>query len=128
MTAVRVPQVLVAVAAAALLVVSIGGFVGRDTGDDAGGSRAGGSQAAGAVSIVDFAFDPPELTTTVGDAVTWTNEDGATHTVTSDGDGPLDSGDLDQGATYDATFEQPGTYAYICTIHPTMQGTVEVTG
>lgn len=119
----RPTHLTIGVAAGVLLVASVVGLVG---GEGKGGSR-GASPADGAVAIVDFAFEPAALTATVGETVTWTNEDGAAHTVTSDGDGPLDSGDLDQGAVYEASFEWPGTYTYICTIHPTMQGTVEVT-
>lgn len=116
-------QLALMAAAAVLLTTSVFGFVQAD--DDEG--AASGPTEAGAVDIVDFTFVPPELTVGVGDTVTWTNQDQAAHTVTSDGDGPLDSPDLEQGATYDANFSEPGTYDYICTIHPTMQGTVEVT-
>lgn len=120
-----VSQLAVAGAALVLLVTSIVGFLGRDAGPkESTGSTAG----AGAVTIVDFSFDPTNLTVAAGDTVTWTNEDDAVHTVTSDGDGPLDSGDLDGAASYEATFDQPGTFAYVCTIHPNMDGTVKVTG
>lgn len=120
----RFPRGVLLVASAGLLVASLVGFVR----DDAPETDATGAAAAeGAVTIIDFAFDPETVTVAVGDPVMWTNQDEATHTVTSDGGGPLDSGDLAQDATYDAAFDEPGTYAYICTIHPTMQGTVEVT-
>lgn len=119
----RLPRGVLLVAAAGLLVASIVGFVRDDTGP----TEAAGPTPDGAVTILDFAFDPEQVTVAIGDPVTWTNEDEATHTVTSDGDGPLASGDLAQGATYEAAFEEPGTYAYVCTIHPTMEGTVEVT-
>jgi plastocyanin len=77
------------------------------------------------VSIAGFAFDPASLSVTVGTQITWTNEDSTPHTVTFS-DGP-DSGSLDQGETFQHTFDTAGTYDYICTIHPTMQGSVEVT-
>lgn len=82
--------------------------------------------AAGEVTIIDFAFSPEVVETSVGQPVTWTNEDSATHTVTSDGDGPTASGDLASGETYEVAFDAAGTFEYICTIHPTMRGTVEV--
>lgn len=106
-----------------LLVTSVVGFVQREITAEGGT----GPAEAGTISIVDFAFDPEQATASVGDTVTWINDDGAAHTVTSDGEGPLDSGDMDPGATYEATFAEPGTYDYICTIHPTMQATIEVT-
>ncbi|MDQ3351347.1 MAG: cupredoxin domain-containing protein [Actinomycetota bacterium] len=79
----------------------------------------------GAVTIADFAFDPAEIEVAAGATVTWTNEDSATHTVESDDD-TLMSGDLDNGATYEMTFDEPGTYQYVCGIHPNMEGTVIV--
>ncbi len=123
----NLPQLAVTGAAVVLLVTSIVGLLGRDTGPREGTGSTAGARAED-VTIVDFSFDPTNLTVAVGDTVTWTNEDDAVHTVTSDGDGPLDSGDLDAAASYEATFGQPGTFAYICTIHPSMDGTVKVTG
>ena len=61
-----------------------------------------------------------------GEPVTWTNASGVTHTVTSD-DGPeLDSGPIGPGEAYGHVFEVPGTYAYHCSIHSTMHGTITV--
>lgn len=92
------------------------------------GTEQGSGQQNGAmeVTIVDFAFEPGDVEIAAGETVTWTNEDSATHTVESD-DGTLDSGDLAQGDTYEMTFDEPGTYEYVCGIHPNMEGTVTVT-
>jgi len=113
-----------------------------------GGSSGGGSitpassptsaiAGSSAVSIADFAFSPSALTVKAGTAVTWTNNDGAPHTVTST-DGPstsaqttgaFDSGDLGQGETFSFTFDEAGTYYYDCTIHAaqaSMHGVVVV--
>lgn len=75
--------------------------------------------------ISDFAFDPDPISITVGDAVTWTNEDGFAHTVTADDDS-FDSGNLDSGATFEQTFDEAGEFTYHCNIHPQMTGTVSV--
>lgn len=81
-----------------------------------------------AVAIKNFAFSPATLKVKVGTTVTWTNQDTDAHTVTSAGSGgPLHSATLATHATYSYTFTKPGTYAYLCTIHPFMTGTVEVT-
>ncbi|MGW0765361.1 cupredoxin domain-containing protein [Streptomyces sp. NPDC002676] len=81
-----------------------------------------------AVAIKNFAFSPATLKVKVGTTVTWTNQDTDAHTVTSAGSGgPLHSAALATHATYSYTFTKPGTYAYLCTIHPFMTGTVEVT-
>ncbi|MFC4055840.1 cupredoxin family copper-binding protein [Actinomadura syzygii] len=93
------------------------------------GSSAPATQAApvagNAVSIKGFAFVPATLTVHAGATVTWTNDDEEPHTVTS-GKGPLRSPAMDAKATYRHRFARPGTYDYICTIHPFMHGTVVV--
>ena len=75
--------------------------------------------------IVDFSFAPNNLTINVGDMVEWTNQDGVSHTSTSD-DGVWDSGLLGQGDTFTYTFTLAGSYSYHCTPHPFMTGTVVV--
>jgi plastocyanin len=77
------------------------------------------------VSIDGFAYDPDPLTIEVGDTVTWTNEDPIAHTVTAD-DGAFDSGSLAGDATFDRTFATAGTFAYHCTVHEAMTGTIVV--
>jgi amicyanin len=83
-------------------------------------------QAANAVSINNFKFDPATITVPVGTTVTWTNQDEEPHTVAAK-DGSFHSAGLDTHATYSFTFTNPGTYDYICSIHPFMTGTVVVT-
>jgi plastocyanin len=78
------------------------------------------------VQVVDFAFQPANLTIPVGATVTWTNTGQRTHTVSAD-DGSFDSGRLDPGEQFSHTFTAPGTYAYHCGFHPEMQGTITVT-
>jgi len=83
--------------------------------------------AAGAsrtVTIQSFAFTP--LTITVGDTVTWQNRDDTTHTATSDTNG-FDTGQLAPGTSSRAIpFSVAGTFAYHCSIHPTMHGSIIV--
>jgi plastocyanin len=82
---------------------------------------AGGS----AVSIANFAFAPASMTVAVGTTVTWTNTDSAGHTVTAD-DGSFKSDKLGTGATFSQTFTKAGTFAYHCSIHSSMTGTITV--
>lgn len=81
---------------------------------------------ATSVSISDFKFDPASLTVPVGATVTWTNKDEEPHTVAAN-DGSFHSPGMDTNATYSFTFTTPGSYDYICSIHPFMTGTVVVT-
>jgi len=87
-------------------------------------SAPGGGADASAVTIKGFAFAPVDLKVKTGTTVTWTNEDSASHTVTFEGG--LDSGSFGQGGTYERTFDAPGAFAYKCSIHPSMKGTVTV--
>ncbi len=77
------------------------------------------------VRIANLAFDPEAITIPAGSAVTWTNDDATPHTVTAV-DGQFDSGIFDTGASFSWTFPEPGTFAYHCQIHPSMQGSVMV--
>jgi plastocyanin len=81
--------------------------------------------ASGGVTISDFAFHPGTTTVHVGDTISWTNEDAASHTATAD-DGSFDTGTLARGASGSHAFASAGTFAYHCTIHPSMHGTVTV--
>lgn len=78
------------------------------------------------VTIQGFAFDPAELTVKVGTTVTWTNQDGTTHTITSD-DAVWDSGRVSPGGTYIRVFDKVGSFSYHCSIHTSMKGTIVVT-
>ena len=77
------------------------------------------------VTIDDFAFAPGSVTVQVGDTVTWDNQNTTAHTAT-DSDGAFDTGSIGVGETAEVTFQEAGTYAYICSIHPAMTGTIVV--
>jgi amicyanin len=84
------------------------------------------SQGGTAVSISNFKFNPATLTVPVGATVTWTNQDEEPHSVAGK-DGSFHSPGMDTHGTYSFTFTTPGSYDYICSIHPFMTGTVVVT-
>ena len=77
------------------------------------------------VEIGDFAFSPATIEVPLGTEVTWENADPTPHTVTAR-DGGFDSGALDPGSRFAATFDRAGTFAYFCQIHPTMTGSIRV--
>ena len=71
-------------------------------------------------------FDPQSVTVGVGDNVIWRFEDGLnSHTVTAD-DGQFDTGSLAPGDSGEFTFDEAGTFAYHCEIHPSMTASVVV--
>jgi plastocyanin len=80
------------------------------------------------VNIKDFAFNPNTRMVKTGTTVTWVNLDTPPHQIASDPGSPVafSSGSLSTGASYQFTFSQPGTFAYHCSIHPKMTGTIVV--
>jgi amicyanin len=80
------------------------------------------------VAISNFAFSPAVIKVKVGQAVTWTNNDAVAHTVTADSSSSYapNSELINKGETYSFTFTKAGTYAYHCTPHPYMKGTIVV--
>jgi plastocyanin len=93
----------------------------------AGPALAADEPPAGAteVGIEHHAFGPGELHVAVGTPVTWTNHDGAPHTVTAD-DSSFKSGWLWKNGHFSHTFDKAGSYPYHCSIHKEMHGVVVV--
>jgi plastocyanin len=83
--------------------------------------------ASFATEIRQFAYRPGRIEVPLGTTVTWTNQDGAQHSVTS-ANGAFDSGLFAQGGTFSREFHSAGEFAYFCTRHPSMTGTVTVVG
>ena len=77
------------------------------------------------VTISDFQFTPAQITIQQGDTVTWTNEGPTAHSATAS-DGSFDTGIFSAGGSRSQTFDEAGSFAYICTPHPNMTGTVVV--
>jgi plastocyanin len=78
------------------------------------------------VTIEGFSFGDP-ITVAVGEEVVVRNLDGAAHTWTNL-DGRFDSGSIPGGGEFRFTFDEPGRYAFVCSIHATMAGSITVTG
>lgn len=114
------------------------------TGNNTGTGASGGGGASTSVSIVpgsssltDTAFSPNPVQVSVGDTITWTNDDSQPHTVVSGSNGQP-SGTFDSspnfnpliapGGTFDHTFTEAGEIPYYCALHPNMVGTVSVIG
>ncbi len=70
-------------------------------------------------------FSPTAIEVDPGTTVTWTNNDSVIHTV-ADTQKTFDSKFIQPGATWKYTFETPGQYDYLCTLHPWMKGTISV--
>jgi plastocyanin len=64
--------------------------------------------------VKSYRFDPKVIEIDAGDTVTWTNEDNFTHTVEVDGQ---EDHKVGKGESFSITFDTPGTYHYVCTLH-----------
>lgn len=88
--------------------------------------------SAGAVTldIKMFRYQPEVVEVSPGTTVVWTNSDDIDHTITSasgtEPDDRFDSGRFGQGESFSRTFTEPGEYHYICSMHPSMTGTIRV--
>ena len=72
-----------------------------------------------------YRFDPGTIRIKAGDTVTWTNNDNFTHTVEVDG---REDHKVARGDSVSISFDTPGRYHYVCTLHSNdMSGTVIVT-
>jgi plastocyanin len=84
------------------------------------------------VAIMNYGFYPTGLTVAKGTTVTWVNMDLVQHTVTAGTEQAptnlFDSHELNHMQSFSYTFSAPGTYIYYCDVHPSMIGTVTVTG
>jgi plastocyanin len=87
-------------------------------------SAAGGANSI-KIEVKNFMFGPQTLTVSAGSTVIWTNLDQEPHTIASDA-GLFRSNAIDTNETFSFRFDKPGTYRYLCTLHPQMLGVVVV--
>jgi len=83
------------------------------------------SAGAARVSIANFTFAPARVDVAAGDTVTWTNDDGAPHGIAfADKARGVDV--MLPGNTFGRRYDAPGTYDYVCAVHPYMKGSIVV--
>jgi plastocyanin len=108
-------------------------MVAAACGGDGGGTTDGGDAGDGggttttgsAVTAVDNAFEPSEVTVDAGGDLTVSNDGEAAHTFTLE-DGSIDE-QLDPGAEVSVTAPSTaGDYPFVCSFHPEMTGTLTV--
>ena len=110
--------------ASAVLVAALGLAACSDS-DDPGGTDDGdgGSPAAATVDLKPTTFEPDEVTIEVGETVRWEWGGGVQHDVEGGGF----KSKLQSKGEFEHTFDEAGTFDYVCNVHPTtMKGTVTV--
>ncbi|MCC5907203.1 MAG: hypothetical protein JJU13_13410 [Balneolaceae bacterium] len=121
-------------------VLALLGFASCDSSTDAdhnnhnnNGNGGNGTPAANEVWMEGTQFTPGNRTVQVGTTVTWINQSGEIHTVTSGSDGEhdelFDSGDIPPDGEFEYTFDETGAFDYYCIPHVDhgMTGTITVT-
>ncbi|MBL1075105.1 cupredoxin family copper-binding protein [Nocardia sp. 2] len=79
------------------------------------------------VQVTDMKFSPANITVKAGDTVTWKFDDKAPHAVQGIGDVAMGiNSPIFHKGEWSYTFTSPGTYRYLCPLHPDMKGTVTV--
>jgi plastocyanin len=114
-----------------LLLSGCGGGGGTDstsaeTSGGAGSSETTSGGSGEELTVSEFEFHPAEITVPVGTTIKVTNEGPSPHTVTSKESGGFESGTIKQGETKTVTLTEAGTFAYFCSFHPFMTGTITV--
>jgi plastocyanin len=106
-----------AVSAALLLLLAL-------QGPDASAGGVAQASRAKTVNIANFAFKPGKLTVAKGTKVTFSNSDGVPHTATRAGS--FDTGRISPDSAKSVKLSRAGTFAYHCSIHPSMHGKIVV--
>ena len=89
-----------------------------------GASSTGASKPQAEVKVSGFAFTPAATTVSVGQTVSWTNDDAAPHAISVKGG--TATAQFAPGERVSLTFDKPGTYDYVCSVHPYMTGRIVV--
>ena len=84
------------------------------------------ADAGTSVAISGMQFQPTTIKVKSGESVTWVNNSAMPHTVTGANGSGLASQTMGNGGAFEHTFTEPGTYSYVCALHPSMTGTVIV--
>ena len=92
----------------------------------ASGGKVNVNKAPDVVAIGDFLFGPEKLEVKPNTYVTWVNTDDSPHQVTVTSANGLRTPVILKGEKQAMKFESPGTYDYICGLHPGMKGKIEV--
>jgi glucose/arabinose dehydrogenase len=82
------------------------------------------AEGAIAVEVGDNFFEPSQTEAETGGAVHWSWTGQAPHNVSGEGF----NSPTQRTGTFEHVFTTPGTFDYVCTLHPEMTGTIVVTG
>ncbi len=110
--------------AAAVALAAFGLALAGIRGEIASAGETAQASRAATVDINHFAYHPPALRIAAGSKVVFSNTSGTTHTATRKGS--FSTGHIKPGTSVSVRFNQKGTFAYHCLIHPFMHGKIVV--
>jgi plastocyanin len=99
---------------------------GGEVAQEASPEAADAAAESTAVTIQNFAYNPPTIDVPLGGSVTWSNQDTVPHTATGFDREALQSGTIAAGESFSQTFDAAGTFDYFCEFHPNMKGSIVV--
>jgi plastocyanin len=114
----------------ALLAALALGLAACGSGEDEGDAPASASacpEGAVVIAMRDIKFVPEDARAKVGDTVCWPNEEAIQHNAVAESGADFQSELYGEGETFTTKLTEPGTVEYVCTVHPSMTGTIEVT-
>jgi plastocyanin len=122
------PMRLITMLVACLALVLAGCGGGNDKGSNSS-SGGGGSSSGGTVTIdmKNIKFAPQDATVKVGQTVKWVNQDTVDHDVQAKSGADFKSELFGNGKSFEWKADKAGTVSYVCTVHPGMVGTLNVT-
>jgi plastocyanin len=96
-----------------------------------GGAGGGGGDATAlkptdVIGMKSLRFKPEHVQVPVGQKVTWRNQEGVPHDVKADSGASFSSKTFGKDGTFSWTPDTAGTVTYECTLHPGMEGTIDV--
>jgi plastocyanin len=106
--------------------LAVAGCGGGDGGGGGGGGKATVLKPDDVVSMQNLRFKPDHVQVAVGQKVTWRNDENIGHDVKADSGASFSSETFNKDGTYSYTPSEAGTIKYECTLHPGMDGTIDV--
>jgi plastocyanin len=106
--------------------LAIAALAAAGCGSDSGGGSAKPLPADGTIGMKSLHFKPDSVQVKVGQTVTWKNEESVPHDVKADSGASFHSKTFGKDGTYTFTPTKAGTVKYECTLHPGMDGTLDV--
>jgi plastocyanin len=95
-------------------------------GGDDGGGKATVLNADDVIGMQSLRFKPEHVQVAVGQKVTWRNDEGVGHDVKAESGASFASETFNKDKTFSWTPDTAGTVKYVCTLHPGMDGTIDV--